>query len=91
MGRLANEQRTLRDEARAKYARPSSKRVPPLPPEFVQQFVEGGWRRIERVYGGRNDLVRKWMVLAGGERKMKAMRREHLLKARGAERAIAHG
>ena len=87
MGRLTNEHRTRRDEIRAKYARPSSKRVPPVPPEFVQQFVEGGWRRIERVYGGRNDLVRKWMVMAGGERKMKAMRREYLLKARGEVRA----
>ena len=66
----------------AQYRRPSSRRVPPVPPEFVQQFGEGGWRRIERVYGARNDLVRKWIVLAGGERELKAKRREWLLGLR---------
>lgn len=48
----------------------------------MQQFVEGGWRRIERIYGGRNDLVRKWIALAGGEIELKQMRREYRAKAR---------
>lgn len=65
-----------------KWRRPSSKRVPPVPPEFVQQFCEGGWRRIERLYGARNDLVRKWIALAGGEWELKAKRREWLLGMR---------
>lgn len=65
-----------------KWRRPSSRLVPPVPAEFVQQFIEGGWRRIERVYGRRNDLVRKWIVLVGGERDLKAKRREWLLKQR---------
>jgi len=66
----------MRDPSR--WHRPSSRRVPPVPPEFVQQFTEGGWRRIERIYGGRNDLVRKWIEMAGGERALKALRRAHL-------------
>lgn len=65
------------------YRRYPSWRVPPVPPEFVQQFMEGGWRRIERVYGGRNDLVRKWIALAGGEIALKRMRREWRIAQRG--------
>lgn len=64
------------------YRRHSSKRLPPVPPEFVEQFVIGGYRRIERIYGGRNDLVRKWMEMAGGEHMLKAMRRARLSEIR---------
>lgn len=61
---------------RRAYRRYSSRRIPPVPPEFVQQFLIGGWRQIERIYGGRNDLVRKWIALAGGEVELKRRRRE---------------
>ncbi|WP_010337794.1 hypothetical protein [Sphingobium yanoikuyae] len=68
----------LNHGTRGAHRRPSSKLIPPLPPEFAQQFVEGGWRRIERVYGARNDLVRKWIAMAGGERELKRLRREYM-------------
>ncbi|QEH79927.1 hypothetical protein EIK56_18025 [Sphingomonas sp. C8-2] len=67
---------------RAAYRRYSSRRIPPVPIEFVDQFLEGGYRRIERIYGGRNDLVRKWMEMAGGEHVLKAMRRARLSEIR---------
>jgi hypothetical protein len=69
----------------ATYRRHSSKRLPPVPPEFVEQFVLGGYRRIERIYGGRNDLVRKWIEMSGGESVLKAKRREHLIQSREVE------
>lgn len=69
---------------RRTYRRYSSRRIPPVPAEFVQQFLEGGWRRIERVYGGRNDLVRKWIAMAGGEVELKRMRREFRMQGRAA-------
>ena len=68
----------LKHGTRGQHRRPSSKLVPPAPPEFAQQFIEGGWRRIERVYGARNDLVRKWIVMVGGERELKRLRREYM-------------
>lgn len=64
------------------WKRPPSRLVPPVPDGFVQHFMEGGWRRIERIYGARNDLVRKWIVMAGGERELKAKRRAYILKRR---------
>lgn len=62
---------------RVAWFRQPSRRIPPVPPEFVQQFIEGGWRRIERIYGARNDLMRKWIALAGGERHLKSLRRAY--------------
>ena len=38
---------------------------PPPPPEFAEQFADGGWRRVERIYGARTSLIRKWIALTG--------------------------
>ena len=40
--------------------------IPPPPPEFKQCFLKGGWRYVERLYGARTDLIRKWIDLVGG-------------------------
>lgn len=41
--------------------------VPPPPPDFADEFVRGGWRRIERLYNCRTDLALKWIELCGGD------------------------
>jgi len=41
---------------------------PPPPPEFAEQFADGGWRRVERIYGARTSLIRKWIALTGADR-----------------------
>lgn len=43
------------------------RRVPPVPPEFEQEFVTGGWRRVERLYNARTDLLWKWIHMSGGD------------------------
>lgn len=49
------------------YRRPSTKCVRPVPPEFAATFVEGGWRKIERVYHARTDLLTKWKAIRGDD------------------------
>ncbi len=61
---------------RTTYRRYASRRVPPVPADFVQQFVEGGWRRIEEAFGGNKNRHRVWIALAGGEIELKQRRRE---------------
>jgi len=39
--------------------------IPPVPPEFAEVFARGGWEEVERVYGGRTDLHRKWVEISG--------------------------
>lgn len=51
--------------------------IPPCPPEFAEQFISGGWRRVERIYGARTDLLLKWVEMCGGP-KLYAERRQHL-------------
>lgn len=41
--------------------------IPAPPPEFAEQFALGGWERVERIYGARSDLVRKWIALTGAQ------------------------
>lgn len=41
--------------------------IPPVPPEFAREFVAGGWRRVERLYNARTDLLLKWIDMSGGE------------------------
>jgi hypothetical protein len=48
------------------YRRPSTKRLAPVPPEFSSEFIRGGHRRVERIYGERSDTKEKWIALAGG-------------------------
>lgn len=48
--------------------------IPPAPPEFRDEFAKGGWRRVERIYGARTDLLLKWIAMTGAQ----AARDEHL-------------
>jgi hypothetical protein len=48
------------------YRGPSTKCIPPVPPHFVDNFLSGGWRKIERMYGARDDRLLKWIELSGG-------------------------
>ena len=47
------------------YRPPSTKIIPPPPPEFAEQFAIGGWRQVERLYGARTDLILKWIDQTG--------------------------
>lgn len=47
------------------YRPPSTKVIPPAPPEYRQQFEKGGWRLVERLYGARTDLHLKWQEMTG--------------------------
>ncbi len=48
--------------------------TPPAPPEFKQEFIKGGWRQVERLYGARTDLLLKWMEQVGGLAALQAER-----------------
>lgn len=50
--------------------------VEPVPYLFAHEFVIGGWRRVEFVYGGRTDQNRRWLSLCGEDR-LKALRRRY--------------
>lgn len=41
--------------------------VPPCPPEFEEEFVRGGWRRVEMLYNCRTDLLLRWVEECGGQ------------------------
>lgn len=41
--------------------------IPAPPPEFPEEFARGGWERVERIYGARSDLVRKWIAITGAK------------------------
>lgn len=45
----------------------------PVDPEFVQTFIEGGWQRVERIWGKRR--VQTWVAVIG-RAKMEQMRRD---------------
>lgn len=45
--------------------RPSTKLIPPPPPEFAHEFATGGWRRVERLYGARTDMLLAWAAQCG--------------------------
>jgi hypothetical protein len=51
-----------------------TKIIAPPPPEFRQQFIIGGWRRVERIYGARTDTIRKWIDMLGGLAALQAER-----------------
>jgi len=52
--------------------------IPSLPPGFARHFIEGGWRQVERIYGCRDDVVLKWIDMAGGLADLQERRREWL-------------
>lgn len=51
--------------------------IPPVPPYFAEDFVAGGWRQVERLYGARTDLLLKWIEMSGGEG-LYERRRQHM-------------
>lgn len=59
------------------YHPPSTKAPKPMPPEFPEMFVKGGWRMAEHLTGARTDLLLKWMEQAGPER-LRTLRREYV-------------
>lgn len=40
---------------------------PPPPPEFRAEFEKGGWERVEKLYGARTDVIRKWIEITGAQ------------------------
>jgi hypothetical protein len=66
------------------YRGPSTKAVPPVPPNFVENFIVGGWRKIERMYGARDDRLLKWIEMSGGD----DLYRARLERRRGAAVAV---
>lgn len=57
----------------------TARSMPPVPDEFDENYISGGWRKLERVYGARTTLLLKWMEIRGRER-LDALRREYMLK-----------
>jgi len=51
--------------------------VPACPPEFAEEFVSGGWRRVERLYNCRTDLLLKWIEMCGGP-ELDQRRKDHM-------------
>ena len=49
------------------YRQPWTRTPQPPPPEFANEFLAGGWRRVERLYGARTDVLRKWIEQCGGD------------------------
>lgn len=41
--------------------------IPPCPEDFEEQFILGGWRQVERVFGARTKLLLKWIDMCGGQ------------------------
>lgn len=68
---LDDEPRNLWDLAPAGYTPPSTKVIPPAPPEYRANFEKGGWRLVERLYGARTDLHLKWQAMTGCESRRK--------------------
>lgn len=52
----------------------ATRAIPPCPPEFRQEFLKGGWRQVERIYGARTDLILKWIGMCGGLAALQAER-----------------
>lgn len=52
------------------------RRIGPPPPEFAEQFILGGWRQVERVYGARTDVILKWIEVNGGLDELQRRRKE---------------
>lgn len=52
----------------------AQRQYPPAPPEFADEFIKGGWRRVERLYNARTDMIWKWIEDCGGD-ELKARRR----------------
>lgn len=42
--------------------------IEPVPHDFAEQFVIGGWRRVENVFGMRTAVVLRWLDECGRAR-----------------------
>ncbi len=66
-----------------------TKAIPALPPNFAKNFIEGGWRQLERVYGCRDDVILAWMAMCGGVEAMQQRRGQYIAeRKRQAEAAL---
>lgn len=45
----------------------------PVPPEFREEFLKGGWRHIEHIYG-KLRCNRRWIALSGGKELLRERR-----------------
>lgn len=70
------------DGSKPQYRRPSTRIIPPPPPEFAEEFIAGGWRRVERLYGCRTDLLLKWIEMCGGA-ELHRRRKERMGQVKG--------
>lgn|GEM_PF-1784452 len=57
----------------------STRRIKRIPPEFEDNFIEGGWPRVNTMYGKR--CANRWFVALGAER-LKEARKQYLTAAR---------
>ncbi|MBB5709323.1 hypothetical protein [Sphingomonas xinjiangensis] len=53
----------------------STKRPRPVPPEFEQNFIAGGWARVNQMYG-KNPALRYFRV--SGPERLSLMRKAHV-------------
>ena len=63
-----------------------TKAVCSLPPGFVRNFVEGGWRQVERRYGT-SKMIWTWVEMAGGAEYLQKLRRDHIKERTDAAKA----
>lgn len=52
--------------------------IPEVPPNFARNYIEGGWRMVERIYGCRHDVILKWFEQCGGLETLQVQRRQYL-------------
>jgi len=43
------------------------RKIPAPPADFKELFERGGWELVERAFGARSDLIRKWIHLTGAQ------------------------
>jgi hypothetical protein len=44
----------------------AERQIKPPPPNFCLNFVRGGWRAVERMYGSRTSTIVNWYHICGG-------------------------
>lgn len=63
------------------------------PPAFAETFVRWGWRGVERAFGARSDINKRWVSHCGGEELKRArlgyLARLKTLRAENARREVA--
>jgi hypothetical protein len=63
------------------------------PPAFAETFVRWGWRGVERAFGARTDINKRWLTHCGGEElqqaRLRYLARLKTLRAEQARREAA--